>query len=269
MDVMVTDGTDFNLAEAVRHLARHGGGRVQQGEGWLLVAGESRYRSPLLNAAIKTDPSCDESSLVGSAMEFFVDRQDGFAVWVEEGDQSLRFALESVGLVELRNAGAGPEMLLLKTPETPALGPSMEVRHVANPSEVTKFADVAAQAFATTGQPVEVARQLFSHGAITIASNAVALLVLVDARPVSCALIVEGGATAGIYFVGTLDGFRNRGLGEAVTRSAAILAFQRGAERVVLYANERAIPVYRRAGFSIVRQFALFGREKSARGHDA
>lgn len=262
MRELVMDGTDFNLADAVRHLARHGGGRVREGEGWLLAAGQCNYRSPLLNAAIKTDPECDEALLLDSAMEFFADRQGGFAVWAEDDDHPLRNAAEAVGLVELQDAGAGPEMSLLESPEPSVLQSSVEIRQVTRSSEVAQFAEVAGRAFATTGQPVGVARNLFSHRAVTVASNAAALLIVVDAQPVSCALVVEGGSTAGLYFVGTIDGFRQGGLGEAITRSAAILAFQRGAARVVLYANERAVPVYRRAGFSVLRQFTLLGQNE-------
>lgn len=200
-------------------------------------------------------------------MEFFADRPDGFAVWVGEDDEGLRGAVEAAGLVELRNAGSGPEMHILESPEAPALCPSVQFQHVSSPSQLRQFAEIAAEAFATTGQPEGILHELLERRDVVVAPNGVALLATIDGEPVSCALVLEGKAAAGVFFVGTLEAFRHRGLGEAVTRSAAATAFQRGATRVVLFANERAVPVYLRAGFAIVRRFALYGNEEPGGGH--
>jgi ribosomal protein S18 acetylase RimI-like enzyme len=57
---------------------------------------------------------------------------------------------------------------------------------------------------------------------------------------------------AGVYWVGTVAGGRQRGLGEHCTRVVTNAAFERGAQVVALEASPMGFPIYERMGFETV-----------------
>ena len=54
---------------------------------------------------------------------------------------------------------------------------------------------------------------------------------------------------AGVYYVGTVEQARRRGLGDALTRMAARAGLEMGAEAAWLGASEMGAGLYRRIGF--------------------
>jgi predicted GNAT family acetyltransferase len=68
-------------------------------------------------------------------------------------------------------------------------------------------------------------------------------------RAVAGAMVVASGAVAGLQLVGTVPGFRGRGLGELCTRWAVAAGFELGAQAIVLEASEAGEPLYLRLGF--------------------
>jgi predicted acetyltransferase len=62
-------------------------------------------------------------------------------------------------------------------------------------------------------------------------------------------MVIHSGSTAGIYWVATKPTARRRGLGAVVTTAAARIAFDDGADVVVLQATPAGVPVYERLGF--------------------
>jgi len=55
---------------------------------------------------------------------------------------------------------------------------------------------------------------------------------------------------AGVFYVGTVEHARRRGLGDALTRIAARAGFAMGARAAWLGASEMGAELYRRIGFS-------------------
>lgn len=77
-------------------------------------------------------------------------------------------------------------------------------------------------------------------------------LAHVEGKPVGAAAVsVFGGALgcAGIYDVGVLPDYRNRGIGRLVTHAACAQGKRWGARFAVLGASELGYPVYKRLGF--------------------
>jgi GNAT superfamily N-acetyltransferase len=66
------------------------------------------------------------------------------------------------------------------------------------------------------------------------------------------------GPTAIVGWVGTLEPFRRRGLGELVTRVVTNWAFDEGATLVTLQASPMGRPIYERMGFETVSSERLF-----------
>ena len=68
--------------------------------------------------------------------------------------------------------------------------------------------------------------------------------------------IVNHGV-AGIYWVGSLDEARGRGLGRAVTAAATNAGFDLGAEVASLQASPMGGPVYLAMGFETIYDYRL------------
>jgi predicted acetyltransferase len=77
----------------------------------------------------------------------------------------------------------------------------------------------------------------------------------IDATPVSCAMVVVTGATAGIYNVATPPEHRRRGYGAAVTWAAIEEGRRSGCDHAALQASELGAPVYRSMGFVDVGRY--------------
>jgi ribosomal protein S18 acetylase RimI-like enzyme len=68
-------------------------------------------------------------------------------------------------------------------------------------------------------------------------------------EPVAGAMTLLSHGIAGLYWVGTVEQARRRGLGRAVTAAVTNAAFARGASIVTLQASVMGEPVYRSMGY--------------------
>jgi len=71
-------------------------------------------------------------------------------------------------------------------------------------------------------------------------------------------LLVDG--LAGIFSVGTLEAFRGRGLGEAITAQSIRAAASAGARAAFLQASALGYPIYERMGFRTVASHTMYAR---------
>jgi ribosomal protein S18 acetylase RimI-like enzyme len=84
------------------------------------------------------------------------------------------------------------------------------------------------------------------------------VLALLDGQPAAGAHLLCSHGMAGVYYVGTLEAARGRGLGELVTATVTNRAFERGAPFVGLQASPMGEPIYRRMGYrDLYRQAGL------------
>ena len=68
-------------------------------------------------------------------------------------------------------------------------------------------------------------------------------------RPVASASVLVRDGVAGLYNVGTVEGARGRGYGEALTLAALRGAVEVGASAAILHASPSGIGIYERLGF--------------------
>ena len=248
----------LNLAESSRLLFElDPGADVEAGGGWLFGAG-SADNPMITNAAFRLDDELEPTELIARAREFFGDRGRGFTVWarsgVPEDDELISFA-EADGLL---NAYEMPEMLLAERVEEIPLTAGAELRRLESAEDAADYWRVAAAAYESIGFPPEV----FGHyeGLEKLAAEgtkAVAFLALLEGAPVSIAMTIVNHGIAGIYWVGSLDEARGRGLGRAVTAAAANAGFDLGAEVASLQASPMGRPVYLAMGFRTIYDYRL------------
>jgi ribosomal protein S18 acetylase RimI-like enzyme len=90
-----------------------------------------------------------------------------------------------------------------------------------------------------------------------MADNAVAFLAYRGAEPVAIAMTIVNNGVAGIYWVGTTESARGRGLGRTLTAAAVNAGFDLGAELASLQASPMGEPIYRAMGFEKVFDYRL------------
>jgi ribosomal protein S18 acetylase RimI-like enzyme len=247
--------THLNLVDSSRQLFElDPGAEIEAGANWLFGAGRSSHPA-ISNAAFRTGEA-DAEEFLARARDFFGARGRGFSVWVqgdEPGDRDLVEAASSAGLQPVYEM---PEMVLRRRAEERPLPPGTELRRVGGASEAQDYWHVATAAYSSIGFPPEVFRYYENYAGLT-AGNVVAFLAYLDGRPVSIAMTIVGHGVAGIYWVGSLEEARGRGLGWAVTAAATNAGFDLGAEIASLQASPMGESLYAAMGFETIFPYRL------------
>jgi GNAT superfamily N-acetyltransferase len=247
----------LNLIESSRQLfVLDPGAEIESTDGWLFGAG--RFSHPVIsNAAFRADDSLDPAEFLDRAQAFFSPRKRGFSVWVRpdlDEDRELIATAEAAGL---RSVHEMPEMVLnhsLDEEEPPA---GAALRRIASADDASAFWQVAAAAYIGNGFPPETFSYYEDHEGLW-ADNVAAFLARVDGRPAAIAMTIVSRGIAGIYWVGTTEEARGRGLARALTATAVNAGFEMGAEIASLQASPMGEPIYRRMGFETIFNYRLF-----------
>jgi ribosomal protein S18 acetylase RimI-like enzyme len=231
----------LNECELWREMVRWSGGRIVEERGVLLVSGPSSY----LRVALRTDPGVDGAAFVARATEFFGAEPAGFIVSVRQPDDAdIERAALAAGF---RPAWTERSMALTSPPSPRAAPEDVEVRRVTDAAGVADYGRVVALANDDPGER-ERAPLLF-HDETILAPHIAAFVAYMGDEPVACAMTLVSHRIAGVYYVGTVEHARRRGLGDALTRLAARTGFALGADAAWLGASEMGAGLYRRIGF--------------------
>lgn len=246
----------LNLVESSRRLFElDPGAEIEAGGGWLLAAGSASH--PVIsNAAFRIDDELDPAESIERARAFFAVRDRGFAIWARAGTPQDRDLIEAAQAAGLEQVWEMPEMVLDERVKEAPLPDRVELQRVGSAADAADYWRVAASAYAGNGFPPEVFAYYKSHAGL-VAGNAVAYIARLDGRPVAIAMTLVSHGVAGIYWVGTLEEARGRGLGHAVTAAAVNAGFDLGAETASLQASSLGKPVYERMGFETIFNYHL------------
>jgi ribosomal protein S18 acetylase RimI-like enzyme len=232
----------LNEQELWREMVRWSGGLVHEEEGLLFVAGPSSY----LRVMDRMDRAVDGPLAIRRAAEFFAASEGGYIVLVREPDDAdlARAALDA-GYVA---AWTERSMALHEPPAASPLLDELDVRAVSTPAEVRDYGTVVAEANDDPGER-ERAGLLF-HDDTILVPHIAAFVAYLDGAPVSSAMTLVSHGVAGVFYVATVQRARRRGLGDALTRTAARAGFDLGARAAWLGASEMGADLYRRIGFA-------------------
>ncbi len=229
---------------------------VEAGPGWVFGAGSPEH--PVIsNAAFRNDDGLDAAELVARAKSFFAKRGRGFSVWVRGDrpeDRDLLAATEAAGLQLVFEM---PEMVLRAPVEPPPLPTGATIRKLTEVEQVDDYWEIAAASYASLGFPPEVFGSYANRSGL-LAENVAAFLAYLDGEPVSIAMTIVSHGVAGIYWVGSLEKARGRGLGEATTAAATNAGFELGAELASLQASPMGKPIYERMGYETLFDYRLY-----------
>lgn len=247
----------LNLVDSSRQLFELDPDAAVEAEpGWLFGAGSSSH--PVIsNAAFRADDELDGKELVARARAFFATRGRGFSVWVR-GDQAedvdLAAAAEAAGLQLVYEM---PEMALREPAAPSNLPAGAEVRKLTTIDQVGEYWRIAAASYASLGFPPEVFSG-YSDRSGLLAANVAAFIAYLDGDPVSIAMTMVSHGVAGIYWVGSLEQARGRGLGRAATAAATNAGFELGASVASLQASPMGKPIYEDMGYETVFDYRLY-----------
>lgn len=246
----------LNLVDSSRQLFElDPGAQIEAGEGCLFGAGSSTHPA-ISNAAFRTDDSLDPVLLLERARTFFGELGRGFSLWIREGvaeDRDLLVAAKAAGLEDVFGM---PEMVLPRRAEERPLDEGVELRRLTSADEAEDFWRVATAAYASLGFPAEVFAFYENHEGL-LANNVAAFLAYLDGAPAAIGMTIVSRGVAGIYFVGSVEEARGRGLGRALTTAATNAGFDQGAEVASLQASSMGEPIYRAMGYETIYSYRL------------
>lgn len=246
----------LNLIDSSRQLfALDPGAEIEPTDGWLFGAG--RFSHPVIsNAAFRADDALDPRDFLNRAQEFFDTRGRGFSVWVRsdlEEDRELLAAAEGAGLQGVYEM---PEMVLGRRAEEEEPPAGAVLRRVTSADDASDYWRVAAASYISNGFPPETFSFYEDHEGLW-ADNVAAFLADIDGRPAAIAMTIVSRGVAGIYWVGTTEEARGRGLARTLTATAVNAGFDLGAESASLQASPMGEPIYRRLGFEKIFNYRL------------
>lgn len=255
----------LNLVESSRRLfALDSGAETETGAGWVLAAGTPTH--PLIsNAAFRIDDGLNPGELLERARAFFGERNRGFALWARAGAPEDEDLIAAAGDAGLAAAFAMPEMVLDRPVEERPLPDGAELRRVESAEDAGAYWQVAAQAYTSIGFPPEVFGHYDDHEGLH-GPDVATFLARLDGEPAGIAMTIVTHGVAGIYWVGSTEKARGRGLGWATTAAAVNAGFEMGAEMTSLQASPMGEPLYRRMGFETIFDYRLFLAPEAGRG---
>jgi GNAT superfamily N-acetyltransferase len=247
----------LNLIDSSRRLFElDPGATVEVSDGWVFGAGCSTH--PVIsNAAFRTDDDLDPDCFVARAKDFFAGRERRFSIMLrgeEPEDLDLVAAADAAGF---KLVYAMPEMTLGAPVVAPPIPVGAELRKLSSSEQAEAYWKIAAASYTSIGFPPEVFAGYSNHAGLW-AENVAAFIAYLDDEPVSIALTIVSHGVAGIYWVGSLEQARGKGLGRAVTAAATNAGFELGADVASLQASPMGKPIYEAMGYETVFDYRLF-----------
>jgi GNAT superfamily N-acetyltransferase len=260
-DVTLGDLAYRNLIEFCRELARWSGraGAVEERDGLLFYGSASSF-PVLMNGVFRLDRSVGGADVVAAGDAWFGERGCGWTLRIGPDDADLAEAADADG--GLVGMDGGPEMIVRAPVAVPSLVAGTELRWVRDEAGIADFAAVGGAAFSTYGMPVEVAADAITDPSAFLAPHIHTVVAYVDDVPSAAAQTLLSHGIAGVYWVGTIEAARGKGLGQAVTAAVTNRAFELGSSVNTLQASTMGEPIYRRMGYEEIYRTRTYTRFK-------
>jgi hypothetical protein len=241
----------------------HDGGRVLEADGLLLFASSSDF-PVLCNGVFRIDDRVPASTTLDLADAWFRELGRGYTVMVrDEGvDADLGREAEARGMLEVINP---PEMVCRERLEDRPEPAGTELRWVTDEAGIRDFLAVNSVAYASLGMPVEVLGDLIVPGPRFLEPHVQTVVAYLEDEPVAAAQTLLSHGIAGVYWVGTVEAARGKGLAESVTRAVTNRAFDLGAGANTLQASPMGGPIYLRMGYETIYRYTGYARFEPAR----
>jgi ribosomal protein S18 acetylase RimI-like enzyme len=255
----------LNYFEFSRETVRQTGraGELCESDGVLLCAASVDF-PVLMNVVWRLEPSVGAADLVARSDAWFAAKHRGYSLNVRDGwaeDDDLRAAAEAAGLVSVLNA---PEMVCRDRLDDHPVPNGSELRWVEDEVTFRDFIAVSDGAYSSIGLPAGLVSDAFTDPAALLEPYVHSVVAYADGQPAAAAQVILSHGISGVYWVGTVESARGRGLGEAVTRAVTNRAFDEGAAVVTLQASPMGEPIYLRMGYESLYRYSTLVRFEAA-----
>ena len=252
--------SDLNLAEFIREMARwNAAGEIWEQNDLVLTKGAGR--NPITNCAMNLSPAHDASAgsdTFDRIQSFYCARQSGFSIYIRKhADQALEALCRQKDMHLISDA---PGMMVDKQIPFKQLPQGMEIREITDAAGVIDFASVMMQSYVSLDMPPAIGEKIFASPERLLRPYNHLVVAYDTGRPVSAAMVIFSHSIAGIYWVGTVQNARGKGLAGACVSAVTNEALQRGAAFVVLQASKFGEPIYRRMGFQEFTRYPWYMR---------
>jgi len=181
--------------------------------------------------------------LVQKGEEFFGSRKLPFRISFRNGlEKEFAPLLSERGYKENR---PDTVMTLLDLPDKNLFGKDLDMRRVSSAGGLAHFQEVVEKGYSLPpgSGPFVITERIANL------PDAELFVGYADNQPACTSMLIKTGPVAGIYWVATLDRFRNQGFGKAMTVESLVAGRNRGCTFANLQASAMGEPVYRRIGF--------------------
>jgi len=231
-------------------------GAVEESGGVLLCASGTDFPF-VFNAAVRTDPSVAPTEVLARADAFFGELQRGYTLATGPWDEDLAAQAEAAGLWAF---GTAPEMVCrqrLAEVDPPA---GIELRQATDEAAIADFVSVNSAAYGSLGMPAEAMPAAIDRFDRLLEPHIGTVVAYDGDQPVAAAQALLSHGIAGVFWVGTTEAARGRGLGEAVCRWVTNWAFDHGAAAQSLEASTMGEPIYARMGYEELYRYTSWFR---------
>jgi hypothetical protein len=253
----------LNYVEFARESTRWStAGRSVEQEGVLLIATGSDF-PVLCNGVVRLDDGVAAGDVLDRADAWFGALGRGYTVMPRDlpVDEDLIATAAERGLLEVQKP---PEMVCRSRLAERPLPAGVELRWVEDEAGLLDFIEVNSAAYASLGMPIEVMPAMIEPSPRCLEPHVHTVVAYLEGRPVAAAQTLLSHGIAGVYWVGTVEAGRGKGLGETVTRAVTNRAFDLGAAANTLQASPMGEPIYTRMGYETLYHYRGFTRFEAA-----
>ena len=251
----IAELADASYVEFARETARWSGGRgeISERDGVVLFAAASDFPVSM-NGVVRVDRATPASVVLDLSEAWFAERGRGYSLSTNgfgDGEAVDR------GLLHLMDT---PAMVCdARLPDGNAPD-GIELRMAASADDIAAFVAINDAAYQTLGMPASVIADSVLAPERVLAPHVRTVIAWEGDTPLATAQILLSHGIAGVYYVGTVEAARGRGLAELVTRTVTNLGFDLGAALVTLQASTMGDPIYRRMGYREIYRYTTHTR---------
>ena len=239
---------DLNYAESAREIARWKADNeiIEQNDLLLIAGGDS---TPVTNSAMRlgNHSGPPAAAIMDRVRVYFGNKNLGYSFRIRRHlDSDLEQLCQAAEMVKISESPGMSIQGLIRIKDLP---PGITIKSIEDKPGALDFASVVIDSYQSLGMPKETGRKIFETPERMLRPYNHLLVAYLDKKPVSAAMLIFSHTIAGIYWVGTIESARKKGLAEVCTSMITNEAFRRGASCVILQASKFGEPIYLRLGF--------------------
>ena len=249
-----------NLVDTIKHrIINIHGGKIFETDDFILFTIGIDTSDGHLNGCIQFNDEAFMETFKG-AEQFFKGLGFSYSFWIREGiDKNLEKLLLEKGLKPKRKPGSSVMFIGEKIKDVP-LPEGYSIKQVESKEDIKDFSKVIEDSFDKDSFTVKT---MFSSKKNLNSEHFKSFLMYNrDKKPVSAAITSITKGSGGIYYVGTIEEERSKGLGEAIVKASINIAFDMDRDLVILQASELGEIIYNKLAFKKVGSYLSFEMNK-------